>query len=87
MKTPITILIVDDEPQIRRLLEKMGVVGVLEAADDRGTIVKTRFVGSGQQMLRVDREKSTAIPAAIEDRVIEAASKMMLTAGAVILSD
>jgi D-beta-D-heptose 7-phosphate kinase/D-beta-D-heptose 1-phosphate adenosyltransferase len=69
------------------LLQEQGVTAQLFTAHDRGTTVKTRYVGGGQQMLRVDQEKSAPISAALEDQIISAAQKMMVAVGAVVLSD
>jgi len=73
--------------EVKAQLEMQGIGAALEIAADRFTTVKSRFVSGGQQMLRVDREKTQAIPAAVEDKVLQSAEKAMQTAGAVILSD
>ncbi|MEZ0224515.1 MAG: D-glycero-beta-D-manno-heptose-7-phosphate kinase [Alphaproteobacteria bacterium] len=72
---------------VARLLTEMGVDAGLETAFDRYTIVKSRFVSGGQQILRVDREKSSAIPAEIEQKLIARAEAIIPDVGAVILSD
>lgn len=70
----------------KRLVEE-GVETALEVSIDRFTTVKSRFVGAGQQMLRVDREKTTAIPASIEAQLLANIQKIIPQVGAVILSD
>ncbi len=73
--------------EVKAQLEMQDIGTALEIATDRFTTVKSRFVSGGQQMLRVDREKTQAIPADVEDRILQTAEKAMQTAGAVILSD
>ncbi len=72
---------------IARQLGELGIAAELETALDRFTTVKSRFVCGGQQMLRVDREKTAAIPAEVEERIIDRAEKIIPTVGAIILSD
>jgi D-beta-D-heptose 7-phosphate kinase / D-beta-D-heptose 1-phosphate adenosyltransferase len=72
---------------IARLLSEMDVEADLETAFDRYTIVKSRFVSGGQQILRVDREKASAIPAEIEEKLVARAEQLIPGVGAVILSD
>jgi D-beta-D-heptose 7-phosphate kinase / D-beta-D-heptose 1-phosphate adenosyltransferase len=72
---------------VARLLAEMKVEAALEPAADRMTTVKSRFISGQQQVLRVDREKGAAIPAAIEDRIIARAEKLIPETGAVVLSD
>lgn len=73
--------------EVKAQLEMQSIGAALEVATDRFTTVKSRFVSGGQQMLRVDREKTQGITKDIEDKVLAAAEKAMLTAGAIILSD
>ena len=73
--------------EVRAQLEMQGIGAALEIAADRFTTVKSRFVSGGQQMLRVDREKTQAIPADVETKILQTAEQAMQTAGAVILSD
>ena len=72
---------------VGEMLQAQNISAQLVTVLDRGTTVKTRYVGSGQQMLRVDQEKSMPVSAAIEDQIIAAAQKMMVAAGAVVISD
>ncbi len=72
---------------IAKHLGELGVEAQLETSPDRFTTVKSRFVCGGQQMLRVDREKTVNIPADVEDRIVARAESIIPTVGAVILSD
>ena len=72
---------------IAKQLSDIGVESALEITPDRFTTVKSRFVSSGQQMLRVDREKTESIPADIAAKIIARAEALMADVGAVILSD
>ncbi len=72
---------------IAKHLGELGVEAQLETSSDRFTTVKSRFVCGGQQMLRVDREKTVNIPADVEDRIVARAENLIPTVGAVILSD
>ncbi len=72
---------------IIKQLEALGIDAQLEKTASRSTTVKSRFVSGGQQMLRVDREKTTPISADIEDRLLARAAKIIPAVGAVILSD
>lgn len=73
--------------EVQRRLKDQGIDAVLEPVIDRPTTVKTRFVGSGQQMLRVDREKSDRISADTEKLLMKTVTEKIKGAGAVILSD
>lgn len=73
--------------EIDAQLAQIGAEATLVTASDRFTTVKSRFVSSGQQMLRVDREKAQAIPAAAEAELLKAAEAAMADCGVVILSD
>ena len=53
----------------------------------RATTVKTRFVASGQQLLRLDAEDSRALDGRCEDALASAAAAAAEGAGAVLFSD
>jgi D-beta-D-heptose 7-phosphate kinase/D-beta-D-heptose 1-phosphate adenosyltransferase len=53
----------------------------------RVTTVKTRFVASGQQLLRLDAEASHPLSNQCEDKLVDAAILAVEGAGAVLLSD
>jgi D-beta-D-heptose 7-phosphate kinase/D-beta-D-heptose 1-phosphate adenosyltransferase len=59
----------------------------LVTAQDRQTTIKTRFVSSGQQLLRVDEETTEQLGAAIEQAVVVALQGAARGAGAILLSD
>jgi len=73
---------------MRRLFAHHGVDmgGVLELSD-RPTTEKTRMLGSGAQMLRVDWEEAHALAAADAARLVQGIAARVQAAGAVILSD
>lgn len=68
-------------------LQAQGITAALVAASDRQTTVKTRFICGTQQVLRVDEEKSAAIPAAAENEILQWVDKYIGHVGAVVLSD
>ena len=87
---PVLIAAVGEDAagqDIARLLADMGAEAELVTARGRTTTIKSRFVCGGQQMLRVDREKTEAVPAAVEDEIIARAEKVIPDVGVVILSD
>jgi len=53
----------------------------------RPTTLKTRFIAAGQQILRVDDEDPSPIPAASATRILHAAEKALTKADVLILSD
>jgi D-beta-D-heptose 7-phosphate kinase/D-beta-D-heptose 1-phosphate adenosyltransferase len=70
------------------LLADIGVVttGCVQDAA-RPTTEKTRLVGSGHQMLRVDWEDASAVAPEIAERLLANLAERIAAAGAVILSD
>ncbi len=72
---------------VAKLLSDMGVEAELETVTDRSTTVKSRFVSGGQQILRVDREKSRPVSSETEQKIIARAEHLIAQAGAIILSD
>lgn len=72
---------------IAKLLAEQGITAALVQESGRQTILKTRFVGAGQQMLRVDRERAAPLAATTEAQLMEKAASLIPRAGAVILSD
>ncbi|MFW5681168.1 MAG: bifunctional heptose 7-phosphate kinase/heptose 1-phosphate adenyltransferase, partial [Pseudomonadota bacterium] len=70
------------------LVDELGAgSGSLIADATRSTIVKTRFVAAGQQLLRVDEEQVHDIDPAIEDMVVARCAALLPSCGAVVLSD
>jgi D-beta-D-heptose 7-phosphate kinase/D-beta-D-heptose 1-phosphate adenosyltransferase len=72
------LTMVGDEP---------GIEGFLLMDPGRPTTVKTRFVSSGQQLLRVDLEDVAPLGADIEQRLIRTIHDAARGAGAILLSD
>jgi D-beta-D-heptose 7-phosphate kinase / D-beta-D-heptose 1-phosphate adenosyltransferase len=60
---------------------------MLVADSSRPTTVKTRFVASGQQIVRADHEELRPITPKVEDYLLEAYSSALRTCEAVIVSD
>jgi len=73
--------------EIQNLLKEQNVAAQLVEVAGRSTTVKNRFISGGQQMLRVDYEKTCAVSKDTEDKIIAAAVKEIETADAVVLSD
>jgi D-beta-D-heptose 7-phosphate kinase/D-beta-D-heptose 1-phosphate adenosyltransferase len=67
--------------------DEPGIEGFLLTDADRPTTVKTRFVSSGQQLLRVDLEDVAPLGREIEQRLIRTIHDAARGAGAVLLSD
>jgi D-beta-D-heptose 7-phosphate kinase/D-beta-D-heptose 1-phosphate adenosyltransferase len=67
--------------------ELAGVEPVIVVESDRQTTIKTRFVATNQQLLRVDRETAHAISEAGRERIRLSAAKLFGEIGAVTLSD
>ncbi len=66
------------------ILEKRGIVCDFEHVDDRPTITKMRVQCRGQQLIRLDQEKTAALKG---DRLTWLLNSVLEGAGAVILSD
>ena len=74
--------------EVARLIDgEARISSHLVVASGRPTIVKSRFVASGQQLLRLDHEEDGDLEPAAEADLIHAAQAAILSAGAVILSD
>jgi len=73
---------------VSELLDKIGVAhaGLLRLSD-RPTTEKTRMLGSGAQMLRVDWEDARALSEADSARLVQGLEARVRRAGAVVLSD
>ncbi len=64
-----------------------GLSAHLFRADDRPTIVKSRYIASGQQLLRVDEETTSPIPDELGRDIVRDLLERLNTADAVIISD
>jgi len=83
--------LIGDDPAGRETLGMVGAEAGLEShlvADrERPTTVKTRYVASGQQLLRVDSEDASPAHRDVETRMAAAARYAAEGAGAILLSD
>ena len=59
----------------------------LQTIDGRQTAIKTRYIASGQQMMRADRETIEDIPQECQDAIFAAVEAQLSTARALLLSD
>lgn len=69
---------------LESILSRRGIVCEFARAKDRPTITKTRVQSRGQQLIRLDEERSAAMPG---DAMVGALRKCLDGAGAVVLSD
>lgn len=79
-----------DEPasQIRRLVGQLDRChGHLIESAARQTTIKTRYIGSSQQMLRVDQESLTPIDPAIQDQLLAELDAILGAVGVLVISD
>lgn len=67
--------------------EETGIEGFLVTDPDRATTVKTRFVSSGQQLLRLDDETVAPVAGAVEARLVRTIADAAVGAKAILLSD
>lgn len=85
------VAIVGNDPEagmIRKLVAERGGDGsAIISAEDRPTIVKTRFLASNQQLLRTDYERNAPVAEGLENKIITAAEAAAAKADAVIISD
>ncbi|NQV85177.1 MAG: D-glycero-beta-D-manno-heptose-7-phosphate kinase [Rhodospirillales bacterium] len=72
---------------IARLVKKEGVRDAPLIDDGRRTSTKTRYIAGVQQVLRADRETTTAINPKVETKLIRAVTSAMRTCHVVVLSD
>ena len=72
---------------LREALRREGVNAHLHGASDRPTIVKTRVLARGQQMLRIDHEKSEALNATDVAAVLNMVEAQLDACPVLVLSD
>lgn len=78
----------DDEAGARlKALAAAQGIELVSFADGRPTTRKTRVIGQHQQLLRLDRETTTGIDAALEDRILAAVTERLADASVVVISD
>jgi D-beta-D-heptose 7-phosphate kinase/D-beta-D-heptose 1-phosphate adenosyltransferase len=85
----ITALGDDDAgDEIRALIaEEVQTDAGLYGVPGRRTSIKTRYVASGQQMMRADRETVEEIPLDFQDRIVAQVEMELPNVGALLLSD
>lgn len=79
--------VVGQDPAADTLASIMGERGIecgFATAEDRPTITKTRVQSRGQQLIRLDEEKTLAMPG---DAMLDSLRGMLKGTGAVVLSD
>ena len=73
---------------VRAIVERTpGIVGHLVETPRRPTICKTRYVASGQQVVRTDDESRLAVDNTEEDALIAAMEAVAVSTQAIVLSD
>ncbi|WP_282604605.1 D-glycero-beta-D-manno-heptose-7-phosphate kinase [Pelagibius sp. Alg239-R121] len=87
------ISVVGDDPagrEIRQLVEREshepGSISLM-IDGERASTIKERYIATGQQLLRADRETPFAMSASTRDGLLAAAEQALEQAGALILSD
>jgi D-beta-D-heptose 7-phosphate kinase/D-beta-D-heptose 1-phosphate adenosyltransferase len=88
---PLLVGVVGDDAaarQLRGILAGHGVTDEGLVVDaERGTTTKTRVVVGQQQIVRVDSEISSHVPADLEDRILARATEALDNAAILLLSD
>lgn len=72
--------------QFNELVKSLGI-DFIPIQDGRPTMRKTRLVGQGQQLLRLDYEETPEISATTENEILSAFRKQLPDVGLIILSD
>ena len=89
--SPVPIGTVGDDPDAERLRSALRSLGVrtdgLIADAARPTTLKTRIIAHNQQVVRADRESSSAISPEVEERIISAFRDHLDKVDAVVVSD
>ena len=86
----IVAVIGDDDAgaELRALIEaEPGAQAELFAAKGRETTIKTRYIAGSQQLLRADRETTTAIEPAIAEKIVATVAAALAETDAIVLSD
>ena len=82
--------VVGQDPEAEALrgeLARIGIDAHLLTDDTRPTTTKTRFIGGGQQILRVDREQRASISTEIEASLLAWAAGCLSSADCMLISD
>ena len=72
---------------VRLLDDVSGIDALLLESDTSTTTLKTRYVASGQQLMRVDQDMDADIPRAVQDELAEIVADACAGATAVLVSD
>ena len=73
---------------LSRLLDDMdGLTAHLLRDSARLTSFKTRYIASGQHVLRVDEETTSAVSADLEDQLMKTATRLLANARVLVISD
>ncbi|WPL18798.1 Bifunctional protein HldE [Thiorhodovibrio winogradskyi] len=83
--------VIGEDAEAERLLALLreadiGTRAILSTSE-RGTSTKTRAIGNHQQMLRIDREETTALEAGLEDALFAAIQPLLAGVHGLLLSD
>ena len=88
---PAFVAVVGDDlagREVQRLVaEVAGADGHLLLDRARGSTIKERYLASGQQLLRVDRDSRQQLSSGLSAAVVQAAVAALATADALVLSD
>lgn len=88
---PLLVGTLQEDTAGRRIQALLGNLGIrpdwLVEDPSRPTIVKTRVIGQQQQMLRIDREDSSAFQPDVVERLCAGLERAMEQAAALIISD
>ncbi len=91
LKCPLFLLAIcgrdDQGEQLDQLLTEAGIDHHLITACHYPTTTKTRVIGQGQQLLRLDEEKTSAITPEMEEELLQVFENYLSMTKAVILSD
>ncbi len=89
VKTSLVAVVGDDDHGkfIKKRLEELGIKDGTVVDSSRPTTLKTRIIARGQQVVRVDREKTHSVAGDVYEQVIENYHRAAGTADAIILSD
>jgi D-beta-D-heptose 7-phosphate kinase/D-beta-D-heptose 1-phosphate adenosyltransferase len=78
----------DNAAKLKQLLDEIGIKRQAVVADaSRPTILKTRVLAQGQQMIRVDREKEDLMSGDVRQRLLAQFKKAVKKVDGVVLSD
>jgi D-beta-D-heptose 7-phosphate kinase/D-beta-D-heptose 1-phosphate adenosyltransferase len=77
----------DTARQLEERLRQHGIARHLVTDSERPTSKKTRFVAQGQQIVRVDHERRSAVTGDVEAAMMHTISNAMASAQACVLSD